>query len=131
MENSIDNRIGKGLAWPIKITNGKPETATGLNLLKQSIQITLNWYFGTRYFLAEYGSKLEQLLEEPNDTVLRSSINYYLIESIKKWEPRVEIVKSSLSNISNDSISIFIQYKIAKTILIDQFTFEYKFNPNI
>jgi uncharacterized protein len=126
--NPISQSLGKGLKWPLSLVNGKAELVENLDLIKQSVQIILNWYFGTRFYLGEFGTKLEQLLEEPNTQVIQTTLNYELGVALVKWEPRIKLIGTTLSNISRDHIKITINYQIDRTQLIDSFTFNYQVN---
>jgi phage baseplate assembly protein W len=128
--NAISENLGKGLKWPLNLTNGKADLVENLDLLKQSIQIILNWYFGTRFYLGEFGSRLEELLEEPNTSLLKTTVDHELGKTIPKWEPRVVLIKTKLETPTRDTLKISIHYQIAKTQLVDNFTFEYKINQN-
>ena len=125
-QNPISKSLGKGLKWPLELVNGKVILVENLDLIKQSIFITLNWYFGTRFYLGEFGTRLEQLLEEQNMSVLNTTLNFELGNALTKWEPRISIINTKTESISRYHLKVTINYRIAQTELIDSFTFDYQ-----
>lgn len=128
--NALSESLGRALKWPLEIVDGKAIYVENLDLLKQSIRIILNWYFGTRFYLGEFGSKLERLLEEPNNSVLKASIDYEMGQALTRWEPRVKVIKTQLQIVSQDAITISITYQINKTNLVDVFIVNFSNSNN-
>lgn len=62
-----------------------------LDSIYQSIQNILATRKGTRLFLPEFGSELEDLLFEPMDETTVMRIYNYIVLAIQKWEPRVSL----------------------------------------
>lgn len=122
--------IGKGITLPMKLVNGKPPLESGFDLIKSSLIMLLSWNYGSRYFLHEFGSKLYQLLEEPNDDILQEVIQVFVIDAINKWEPRIEKITSQIARNTDTSISLTITYRIIATQTEDTFTFPFYRNIN-
>lgn len=57
----------------------------------QSIGNILSTPLGTRLFLPEFGSELEQLLFEPMDDITEVKIYDAIVGAIRRWDPRLEI----------------------------------------
>lgn len=47
---------------------------------------------GERVFLPEFGSSLNQFLQEPMDAQTAHNLRYAIIRAVERWEPRVEII---------------------------------------
>lgn len=69
----------------------KNPLATDLDSIYQSIGNILSTPRGTRLFLPEFGSTIENLLFEPMDSDTESRIVDAIIVAIERWEPRVKI----------------------------------------
>jgi phage baseplate assembly protein W len=69
---------------------------------------------GERLFLPEFGSRLQELLFDPIDEITALEIEHYIIEAIKRWEPRVELISSSVVPLPDDNayeISLIFKIK--------------------
>lgn len=84
--------LGVGLKYPTVIDGGSISYEKGLALVEQSITIILNTPKGTRFMLPEFGSRLKELVFEPNDEVLEDLLDTFIYEAIRDWEKRVEYV---------------------------------------
>ena len=69
-----------------------------------------------------FGSRIHDLVFEPNDTVLHGLIRYYVIDAIKKWEKRVIVadvtIDTSPDKTDKKTLLVNIVYQLA--ILISQ-----------
>lgn len=120
--DAIGEKLGKGLKYPLSFTGGKADYVEDLPLLKQSVEITLNWYFGTRFYLGEFGSKLYYILEQPNDQLSKSELLYHISNDLFKWEPRISILGIDYAIPKFDSVDLKIRYQIKKSTLIGEFS---------
>lgn len=122
--------IGQGITFPIKLNSqGRPDIETGVELIRSSLKIILKWPYATRFFLGEFGARLEELLEEPNDTIIKSLVRHFVIDSISKFETRIELLEVSIINPTATSLSIKLRYKILSSQSED--TFIFPFYPKI
>lgn len=126
MTPDIQKFIGNGLVFPIVLTaDGKVPVSSGFELIESSIRIIVGWVFGTRFFLPEFGSRLEDLLEEPNDAVLNSIVKHYLIEAITRWEKRITPLEITVKRKEEHNIDIHIKYQIINSRVERLFIFPY------
>lgn len=58
-----------------------------------SIINILHTPIGTRVRKPDFGSRLHDLLFEPNDELLVGLARIYIAEALAKWEPRIEVVE--------------------------------------
>ena len=85
--------VGEGLCERPMFNRRKGfNTNTGLERLFQSMKNILQTPIGTRFFLPTFGSRLTELIFEPNVFILADLARMYTREAIEKWEPRVTIV---------------------------------------
>jgi phage baseplate assembly protein W len=122
---SISNFIGNGITFPFQLVNGTLPLYSGFELIRSSLITILSWPLGKRFFLAEFGSNLYNLLEEPNDDILKDLIRIFVIDAIAKWEPRIELVDLSLQRTTDISIDLTLTYKILAIKKEDTFTFPF------
>jgi uncharacterized protein len=121
MNNSLKDL--KGVTFPLRLdSEGKIQLSVGKDVIKSSIINLLSWPAFTRYFQLAYGSRVEELLEEPNDYILISLIKTFIIEAISKWEPRIIYLKSDISRDST-TVKVNVTYQIKTTNLIDSVDF--------
>lgn len=123
---TLKNFIGGGITLPIKLVNGKPPIESGFDLIRASIRMILSWEFGTRFFLNEFGSELNSLLEEPNDHVLENLISTFVTDAVTRWENRVQLLDVQVQREESISkISITLTYRIVNTQREDTFVFPF------
>lgn len=99
--------IGRGITFPIELNGGKPEIKTGRELIKSSVFIILQWVEGTKFFQGQFGSKLELLLQEPNQTVVQGMLETYIRDAVEEWEKRVTVQNVSVrtANTNPDEVN--------------------------
>jgi len=88
--------LGKGTRYPFRfdaaggvaVSDGAgPEHAH----IHESIWQILSTQPGERFFLTEFGSRLPELVFQPNDTVFRALARQYIVDAVRRWEKRVVI----------------------------------------
>lgn len=121
----VKNFIGNGLIFPIQLNNGSGILDTGFNLIRASIKSILSFTLGTRFFLGEFGSRLEELEEEPNDEVLDNIINVFVIDAITLWEKRVQTISTEIIHVNDTQINISITYQIKNSQTVDNFIYPF------
>ena len=110
--------VGEGIDFPLRFTNsgqvGTLERSNAGERIKDSIHLILATRIGERVMNPEFGSRLYELVFEPNDEVLQRLLIYYTAEAIKRWEKRVELVKVTILNDLQDqsTVGVYIQYNI-------------------
>jgi len=117
--------VGQGITFPIVLDNGRAVVYTGVELIRSSIKIILAWETGNRFFLAEFASRLESLLFEPNDFLLKALLQRFVIEALDNWEARIELLQSSVERVNNEKVNITMTYRILTTNTVDTFTFPF------
>lgn len=123
---SLQKFIGTGITLPLQLVNGRVPLETGVELIRKSIVMILAWPYGTRFFLNEFGSRVEELLEEPNDDILQNIAQTFIADAISLWEPRVNLVGTNFSrNDQGNGLDLTLQYEIITTQQIDTFVFPF------
>jgi phage baseplate assembly protein W len=130
MENSI--YLGKGIVFPIQLTGqGLPVISNGADLIKSSIFMILSCPTKQRILLPEFGSRLEEVLEEPNDDLLTGLAKHFIVDSLSKWEPRIRIIDVSIERLQEASLDIRLQYQVKISGIEDVLTFPFYKTRNI
>lgn len=122
---ALEKFLGKGIIFPIQLTNGKPDLTSGPDLIKASLFTILQWSFGTRWYLGEFGSKVEELIEEPNDIVLQGLMKHYIIDAISKQEKRVELISAVIQSMSYNRVDIKLTYRITNSKIEDTMVYPF------
>jgi phage baseplate assembly protein W len=121
------NILGKGLAFPIQLVNGIPQLVQDVELIKQSLRILLSWST-PRFMLYEFRSRLFELLEEPNDDVLKDLIRYFVVEMVVRFEPRVTLLEAKLTRANETTLHLNLTYQIISSNTIDSFIYPFYTN---
>jgi len=88
-----------GLAYPItKHPLGFFHSQSGLDQIKSDLLVLLLTNPGERVMLPDFGTPLRKLVFEPNDPMIINQTRQMIAESIRKWEPRVQIQDILVSN---------------------------------
>jgi phage baseplate assembly protein W len=124
-DKPIQNFIGSGLTFPIELNNGRGVIKTGFDLIRSSIRAIVMWPEGQRFYLAEFGSKLERLIEEPNDDVLKQIIYTFIVDPINQWEKRISLTQAEIVSVDDRSINISLTYRILNSQSEDSFIFPF------
>lgn len=122
MENK--QYLGRALSYPTKLIGGAWHYEQGNPLLAQSIAVLLSTPKGTKFFLPEYGSRLRELVFEPNDVVLEDLLAHFIYEAISEWEKRVSYIGTTFTR-GEDVIYCTISYKILASNEIDSFVYPF------
>lgn len=89
------------LGMPYPITRhplGLLRTQSGINQIKSDLLVLLLTEPGERVMLPSFGTPLKQFFFEPNDQTLVDSARNAIIESIRRWEPRIRVTEVQVTN---------------------------------
>lgn len=116
--------LGIAVKHPVDVANGKIRLAEGINAVQQSIISILNTPIGSRFMLPEYGSRLHELMFEPNDEVLISMMRLFIRDAISEWEKRVTFDDAQFT-ISVESVEVLLSYKVLNSNEIESFIYPF------
>lgn len=126
---ALENFVGKGVIFPVELdTTGAPITRTGITLINSSISMILGWD-NDKVFLPEFRSRIVDLIEEPNDEVLRSLVQFFIYEALTTWERRINVLDIVAEVKNSEQLDVRIEYQITNTQI--QETFVYPFYREI
>ena len=92
----------------------------------QAIENLLLTSLGERLFLPEFGSRLHELPFEPVDEMTAFEIENYIVEAIRRWEPRVDLISTKITPYPDDNA-----YVVELTFTIRGLEGEYKWEKVI
>ena len=104
-----------GLAFPLELSSGKHLVVSGVDLIQSSLKIIISWPMFTRYYVGEFGSRVYEILEEPNDDILINLIRRFVIDAINTWEKRIELISLEVTRPSPEKLSIDLTYNIRES----------------
>ena len=76
----------------------------------------------------EFGSRVPELVFEPNDEILKKLLNFYTVEALKRWEKRIDIISVVLlDNYQNDksTVGVHIEYTIHNSHVKGSYVFPF------
>ena len=121
----VEDFLGRGITLPLRLVNGSVPLDSGSDLIKSSIKMILLWLKGTRFFLAEFGSRVEELLEEPNDDVLKHLAYTMIADALNQWEKGIQLIDVEITRPDFAKLDVKIIYKIITSERVDSFTFPF------
>lgn len=122
----IENFIGKGLTFPIELSGGRGVIKSGFEVIRSSIRMILSWPYAQRFMLGEFGSRVEEMLEEPNDEISRQLIESFIKDALDTWEKRIQVLELGVENNSTEgTVMIKLRYSIVNSQLVDNFVFPF------
>ncbi len=117
--------LGKGLRFPFAFQkrSGGAQVSTVTSLdhahIHESILQILGTRPGERLMNPEFGSRLKDLVFEPNDFVFKGLIRRYVIDAIERWEKRVYVTDVSFDDtpetVDANTIPVRISYRVIDT----------------
>lgn len=100
----------RSIGFPIaKGTDGVWPRRNAAALRQTSIQMILGTIPGERLMLPEFGSRLNQLIFEPNDAQLQAQVIEETKGALSKWDPFLQVI-NVLAEQQDDQMRIFIDF---------------------
>lgn len=117
--------LGKGLKYPFRFqsiaggTEVSIATSREQEHIRESILQILGTRPGERFMNPEFGSRLNDLVFEQNDEVLKGLIRHYVIDAIRRWEKRVVITDvyfgDNAINIDRNLLPVCISFRVVNS----------------
>lgn len=118
--------IGSGIIFPIKLNNqGRPDWVNNIDLIKSSIAMIVNWPKYTRFFNENFGARLDELIEEPNDSITRSLARSFLKDALERDEKRIIVSDVIITGYNQEKVMISVKFSIRNSDIEDTFIFPY------
>ena len=116
-DNLYEKIVGNGMVYPIVLgTNSEHKTGWypvigDTKLISDNLNALLQYTIGERFRQEDFGTRLIEVLEEPNTSALSFLIREYIMQALNKYESRVLITKISSTRL-NQKLHILLEFKI-------------------
>jgi uncharacterized protein len=93
------NPYGRGVSWPFRFgaTGGLAESE-GVRRVEESMRVILGTQYGQRLMRSDFGCNLMSLVFAPNNSSTANLAKFHVEESLKRWEPRIDLVEVAVEN---------------------------------
>lgn len=105
--------LGVGIRFPFHIEQGKMAWSEYEDSIRESIMLILSTSRSERVMRPDFGCRLNELAFSVNDMSTASLAIFHVEEALKKWEPRIELIKvdANADTKERDRLNISIEYK--------------------
>jgi phage baseplate assembly protein W len=119
------DKVGRGIAFPVTLQNGgNPLISEGTDLIESSISDILSSDTPV-FFLADYKSRLRQLMFEQNDEVLVSLLRSFILDALNKWEGRIKVTDIVIEIEDGGAVLCNIAYTIIGESRVNTFVYPF------
>ena len=117
MQNDEKKYLGSGLSFPLKVNaRGGISLSSGSQDIEQAIGIILSTRPGERVMRPNFGCGAHELLFEPRDAATMSLLQEYVLDALRMWEPRIQVLSVDVSADSQSGgLLAEIEYMIKAT----------------
>ena len=112
------NIYGQGLSFPPRVgADGRLAWSEGEENVRESIRVILMTEPSERLMREEFGCGLRRFLFEPNTVTTRTLIREQVVDTIRRWEPRVTVEEVTVEPDEGDArlIGIQIHFRLVAT----------------
>jgi len=123
--------LGKGLSFPMRFAQrtGEVQGSGQHEHIHESILQIIGTRPGERFMNPEFGSRLNDLVFEQNDQVLKGLLRHYIIEAINRWEKRVRVTDVSFGDTSQHTdqniLLVNISYRVIRSQVIGNLVYPF------
>jgi len=123
--NNTGKMFGRGMGFPPRIgPDGRVAWSEGEANVRDCLRILLLTEPRERARLADFGGGLTRFLFEPNTPAIRHHIRETIEDTIKRWEPRVQMEKVSVEVDPSDEQGavVTIAFRLVATQVLERVT---------
>lgn len=117
--------LGRGLRFPFSFDHRSGGTATsGVSTLDhahvhESIRQILGTRQGERLMRPDFGTRLHELVFEPNDQVLKAMIRHHVVDALRRWEKRIIVTSVAFDDdptkVDTNTLLVLIDYRLIQS----------------
>ena len=109
--------LGVGVSFPLRVEDGKIAWSGYEKSIRESIMTILGTAMGERVMRPDFGCGIHDLAFSVNDVSTAALAIFYVEESLKKWEPRIEVINvdANADRKEGDRLNINIEYRDIST----------------
>lgn len=102
--------LGRGLAFPLQVNSrGEIALVTAERDIEQAIRIILGTRPGERVMRPDFGCRASELMFEPRDAATETRLQQYVLEALRRWEPRIEVQEVNVATDPNLDGALFVE----------------------
>ncbi|MCE5313993.1 MAG: GPW/gp25 family protein [Armatimonadota bacterium] len=125
--------LGKGLKFPFTFQkrSGGAQISTATSSdhahIHESIRQILGTKRGERFMRPDFGTRLHELVFEPNDQILYGLIRHEVTDALDTWEPRIVVTDVSVGSDENDEhlVLVNISYRLISAQIESNFVYPF------
>ena len=110
--------IGSGWAFPLRTdATGSIALVSRQREIEEAIRLILATAYGERPMRPEFGCGIHEFVFAPADATTAGRIAYEVEVSLRRWEPRVELVDVTCMTVPDEPSTLYIdiRYRIRGT----------------
>jgi uncharacterized protein len=110
--------LGRGVSFPPRIgPDGRIARSDGDENVRESIRTILLTDPGERIMLPEFGAGLRAFLFEPNTPASHRLIEERIVQSLRRWEPRIAVADVLVAEDAHDpqQANVTVTYQLVAT----------------
>jgi len=117
--------LGKGWGFPLRVnTVGGMAVASYEDDIKEACKIILGTALGERVMRPDFGCAVHDLVFEPQSAELIGKVEFFVTNSLNRWEPRIE-VKDVKASSEGETLSVEVDYLITATNRADNLVYPF------
>ncbi len=124
--------IGQGVAYPLRFDErGRLALVGGTENVDRAIALIIGTAYGERPMRPEFGCGIHSLVFESPSTELATQIQAQVSASLKRWEPRVDVMTVSVDfDNENTTANIMVTYRLKDTYDVRNLLVPFYLIPN-
>lgn len=104
--------IGRGWGFPVSVDDtGGINLVAGSQEIEQAMRLILGTAYGERPMRPEFGCGIHDYVFAPADDTTAGRIAYEVRESLRRWEPRIEVKDVEVEIDPQDASILYIEIK--------------------
>ncbi len=101
--SGLDLIVGRGWSFPIRVgPQGGIALSTEQDEIEEAIRIILATAKGERAMRLDFGSRLHELVFEPNNSQTAAQARRYVEEALGMWEPRIRVMEVKVQHVDGE-----------------------------
>lgn len=115
--------FGRGMSFPPRVgTDGRIARSVGAENIRENIRVILLTEAQERLMLPQFGGGLKRFLFQPNTVATQRLIQEAIVQSLGRWEPRMQVESVLVDADPDDQRAVLIQirYQLVATSAEDQ-----------
>lgn len=103
---------GRGLAYPMGVDHtGRIALSRGDDVISESIRLILGTSPGERPMRPDFGCPIHEQVFEPADATTEGVVAFEVENSLRRWEPRIEVHDVQVSTADDPPSLLYIEVR--------------------